>query len=161
MILSSIFIDNFRNLKNVFIELTDFEMLIGENNIGKTNILIALSKVLNGKYFSVHGNDFGDKSKQLKIEITFTELGEKGEAIFHDSKGLLNPKSNEVKIRFCANFNKYGTLNRETYFIREDRGDLATDNYKIKNFIPSKFKVFIPFYFVSASRNINDLESTA
>jgi predicted ATPase len=35
MILSSIFIDNFRNLKNVFIELTDFEVLIGENNMEK------------------------------------------------------------------------------------------------------------------------------
>jgi len=50
MILSSIFIDNFRNLHDVEIDLTDFEVLIGENNIGKTNILNALQKVGNDPF---------------------------------------------------------------------------------------------------------------
>ena len=47
MLLYKAHIENFRNISNIDINFSEFNVLIGENNIGKTNILTAIHKVLN------------------------------------------------------------------------------------------------------------------
>jgi len=113
-------------------------------------------KVLNGRYFSVNESDFGDESEPIIIEITFNSLEDDDKAIFYSSDGLINPETDEVKIKFKAEFDYFGFLKKESYFIRKDREDLAEKDYKIKQFFPSQFKNYIPFYFVSTDRNIRD-----
>ncbi len=46
MYISKIKIKNFRNLKDFEIELKPFTTIIGENNVGKSNLLKAISLVL-------------------------------------------------------------------------------------------------------------------
>ena len=46
MLLYKAYIENFRNIDFININFSEFNVLIGENNIGKTNILTAINKVL-------------------------------------------------------------------------------------------------------------------
>lgn len=156
MQLSSISIKNFRNINNLEMNFSQIEMILGENNIGKTNILMALKKSMNGKYFSVYQEDFGDISESLIIKISFSNLNETEQALFYDPEGLFNPLKKEIKIQFEAVINNFGEIDRESHFLREDKEDLADKDFKIKKFIPSDFKNSIPFYNVSTDRSIKD-----
>lgn len=53
MLLYKAHIENFRNIDHININFSDFNALIGENNIGKTNILTAINKVPS-KNFNYH-----------------------------------------------------------------------------------------------------------
>ena len=46
MYISKVKIKNFRNLKDFEIEIKSFTIIIGENNVGKSNLLEALSLIL-------------------------------------------------------------------------------------------------------------------
>lgn len=61
MYISKIKIKNFRNLKDFEIELKPFTTIIGENNVGKSNLLEAISLVLSNE-ISVY------KKRKLEIE---------------------------------------------------------------------------------------------
>lgn len=59
-------IDNFRNLNEVVVEFNELgNYLIGENNLGKSNLLDALNIVLNGKKFD--DEDFSDVQKNIEV----------------------------------------------------------------------------------------------
>ena len=60
---------NYRNLNNLTIQFpTDISFIIGENGIGKSNILNALSKIfIYGKFADY---DFADSSKEIQIDIS-------------------------------------------------------------------------------------------
>lgn len=60
---------NYRNLNNLTIHFpTDISFIIGENGIGKSNILNALSKVfIYGKFADY---DFADSSEEIQIDIS-------------------------------------------------------------------------------------------
>jgi len=60
MFIKNVRIKNFRNFREYSLELNPFSILIGENDIGKSNFLEALSLPLSN-------NDFQRRSKSLKI----------------------------------------------------------------------------------------------
>lgn len=80
--ISSIQIKNFRSIRNVIIKATEFNILVGTNDVGKSNVLKALNLFFNGqtdynKAFSFE-NDFtylfpekSHSTKEIKITITF------------------------------------------------------------------------------------------
>ena len=51
MYISEIIIDNYRNFEHIEIPLNKFTILIGENDIGKSNVIEAIRLVLNNNTF--------------------------------------------------------------------------------------------------------------
>ncbi len=78
-------IKNFRNFLNVDVELDHKQVIIGENNVGKTNFLRAIQLVLD--------KDFSDNDRQLI------------ESDFHDS--LENPLDNGIEIEIILQIRGY------------------------------------------------------
>lgn len=50
--LSDVRIKNFRSIEYVEVKLTDINILIGQNNCGKSNFLRAINVALNNTYFA-------------------------------------------------------------------------------------------------------------
>lgn len=70
MYISKVVIKNFRNFKEFEIELKAFTIIIGENNIGKSNLLEAISLVLSNDILAY-------KKRRLEIEdINFDAISE-------------------------------------------------------------------------------------
>ncbi len=62
---------NYRNLNNLIIQFpTDISFIIGENGIGKSNILNALSKIFGCEKFAA--SDFVETEKELRIDISLS-----------------------------------------------------------------------------------------
>ncbi|MDC4811178.1 ATP-binding protein, partial [Acinetobacter baumannii] len=74
MRISHIHIENFRGLKEIDLTPSQMNCLIGENNAGKSTALLAINLFLNGTRISE--SDYYDKSKEIFIDITFSDLNE-------------------------------------------------------------------------------------
>lgn len=151
MIISEVYVDNFRNLIDFKIQISEFGVIVGENNIGKTNLLIAINKVLSGKRIYFDSNDFNNPEKPIIIDLTFSHLSQEDEALFYDPNGLINPKTGEGKIRTKAKWNEdTGSVDVSIVFIRED----LTEE-KEKNNVTWSFRQNLSCSYISASRDLN------
>jgi putative ATP-dependent endonuclease of OLD family len=83
--ISRILIENFRNFHNLEVDLTRQAVIVGENKVGKTNLLYALRLVLDhtlpDSKRELRKEDFWDGIKQpmavgatIRVEIDFTEF---------------------------------------------------------------------------------------
>ena len=104
MKLRGIKLANYRNLGDMKIIFSDdVNYIVGENNIGKTNLLYAISKVFSGKSFEE--NDFQDTTQAieivLRLKLNYVEKG-----IFDD---LTDPENSDyINIRIVQeNPDKY------------------------------------------------------
>lgn len=151
MLISKIYVDNFRNLVDFEMTLTDFEVIVGENNIGKTNLLTILNKIFSTKRIYFDGNDFNNPEIPIIFEATliFSSIDE--EAIFFDFEGIKNPHTNEVKLRVKANWNEdVGNVDVSILFIRDDLPDEEKELER-----PSlQFRKHISCHYISASRDL-------
>jgi len=83
--ISKIRIENYRNFSSVDFNLSDKQVIIGENNVGKSNLLRAIQLILDPS--------FSDEDRQLD-ESDFFE-------------GLSNPLENQKEIRIDIYINNY------------------------------------------------------
>lgn len=89
MKLTSIELDNYRNLSNLKIDLNpDLNFIVGENNIGKSNFLHALNIIFSGKWFEEQ--DFARQEEPIEINLTFT-ISDDEIGIFGDLAAPLTP----------------------------------------------------------------------
>lgn len=104
-------IENFRNFKKVDIDLCNRNILIGENNTGKTNLMDAIRFVidrnLRKKNFSEE--DFKDISKKIEILITLSivddgENNVDNEKIRARLKGALRSNKSDVYLKLEAEY---------------------------------------------------------
>ena len=65
-------IENYRCIKKCSFSLSDFGCIIGENNTGKSSILLAMSLFFSGT--KLYENDFYDNKEQIKIEMHFENI---------------------------------------------------------------------------------------
>jgi len=72
MILTRLRIKNYRALRDIDIPLSRFVCLTGENNAGKSSILLGLSLFRSGK--SLDLKDFYDPTQQIDIEVSLAEV---------------------------------------------------------------------------------------
>lgn len=94
MKLTKISIDNFRNLNEIKINLDErINYIVGENNIGKSNFVYALSKVFGAGTFSE--SDFFNAIKPIVIEFTML-LSDDEIGIFDELCDPLTP--NQINI---------------------------------------------------------------
>lgn len=75
MYISFVKIKNYRGIKNDQFEASPFTCVIGENNAGKSTILLATSLFFSGT--ALGKSDFFDEDEPIEIEITFTDINEK------------------------------------------------------------------------------------
>jgi|GEM_PF-307523 len=67
MFLNSIRIENYRALQDVYIPLSQFVCIVGENNSGKSSTLLALSLFLTGS--KINESYYYDSTKPIRIEV--------------------------------------------------------------------------------------------
>ena len=78
MIIQSIEIENFRNFTKFQANFNEFNVIIGENNIGKTNLLRSIDFVLNPRLnyhnLEINEGDFQDVNLPIKIKLILVEI---------------------------------------------------------------------------------------
>lgn len=72
MKISHIHIKNFRGLKEIDLTPAQINCVIGENNAGKSSVLLAIKLFLNGTKVNI--NDYYDQAEPISIEITFNSI---------------------------------------------------------------------------------------
>lgn len=157
MKLESVYIKNFRNIKELTLKLSDFNVLVGENNVGKTNILMAMYKILkmNESPYRVNFSEedfYLDKeskvrSDQIVIKLTFVELNRNDRSAFSDN---INIKDNSISIMLEATWEEANNdAHVDIFFYRDD--DEKESRGKIFRL---NDKEYIPFYYIDAYRDI-------
>lgn len=139
-------------------EFSSLTVLVGENNVGKTTIMMALSKILkmdespyrvrffdDDFYFDKSTNE---KSDEIIIELIFDKLTENDKSAFIWAG--IDMSKNELAIRLEAKWddeNKDAKV--EIFFARKD--DLENETGE-----PLKLshKKYVPFYYIDAYRDI-------
>lgn len=67
MFLNSTKIENYRALRDVYLPLSQFVCIVGENNSGKSSTLLALSLFITGS--KIYKTDYYDNTKAIRIEV--------------------------------------------------------------------------------------------
>jgi len=149
MLLYKAYIENFRNIDHTNINFSDFNVLIGENNIGKTNILTAINKVLSKNVYFKE-DDFKVLEKPIVIELSFNNLSEEDKATFFDFEGLLNPKDEDITIKTIGTWRStIGNADISVNFIRKD---LDETEQEVKP-VTKAFRKTLSSLYISAHRN--------
>ncbi len=152
MKLQEVYIKNFRNFTECRVSLEGFNVIIGPNNVGKTNFLAALEKVFSPRHprnVLIDNLDFRDASKPFIVEVTIGDLDEDDLAMFFHPAGLVNPSNGTVKIRFVAEWSEQERdVISECYFVRED---LPEEEQKIADFTWG-YKQYFPLIVIPAHR---------
>ncbi len=104
MQIDEIIIRNYKNFKDLRINLTNFNLIIGENNIGKTNLVEAIEGVLKPtrsfKQFYIEETDFIDMNEPVEIIIKFGNLTDIDKENLEPE--IIDPVNNTTTIRFTA-----------------------------------------------------------
>ena len=74
--LSQLTLNNFRSVKEETFRFQSLSVLIGQNNTGKTNVLDAISILLEGTAKDVTQEEFFDRNNDFLIEGKFPGVGE-------------------------------------------------------------------------------------
>lgn len=95
MKLKHIEVDNYRNLQNLVVDFNDScNFIVGENNLGKSNLLQLLRTLFTAKTF--RREDFKDSSKPIEVSFTLqlasVELGQ-----FEDYFDITDPEKITIK----------------------------------------------------------------
>ena len=149
MILYKAYIENFRNIDNIKINFSEFNVLIGENNIGKTNILTAIHKVLNKNVFFKE-DDFKILEKPIIIELSFNQISNEDMATLFDFDGIYNPENEDITIKTIVNWRS--TIGNADISINFIRKDLQEDQQEIK-IVSKDFRKTLSSSYISAHRN--------
>ena len=91
MKISKISIENFRGLQKITLSPAQMNCIIGENNAGKSTILLAINLFLRGT--KIAESDYYDKSKEIFIDITFSEISDNDLNKIADEENRLRIKS--------------------------------------------------------------------
>lgn len=91
MIATQIEISNFRSFcpTPVKVSLTPVTAIVGENNVGKSNVLLALDLFRNFKKSKIQKKDFhnNDDTKEITIKVTFGQLTDEERKLFRRHLG--------------------------------------------------------------------------
>ena len=149
MLLYKVHIENFRNISNIDINFSEFNVLIGENNIGKTNILTAIHKVLNKNVYFKE-DDFKILEKPIIIELNFNHISEEEMALFFDFDGIYNPEKDDISIKTIVNWRStIGNVDISVNFIRKD---LPESEQEVKT-VTKNFRKTLSSIYISAHRS--------
>lgn len=72
MRISEVRVENYRSIRDCTLSLSQFVCVIGENNAGKSNFLLAVSLFLTGS--KLQPDDYYDPSSSVRIEVVFEDV---------------------------------------------------------------------------------------
>ena len=166
MKLQNIYIEGFRSINNpLSINLKNINAIIGPNNVGKSNILLALYKVLGKNWVTRNSFDEQDvfredPEKDIIIDITFSEPFQ-----WEQFKGIIVeiPRIQFLFTRYKTGENK-GQRRLEKKCIKIDgspvyayknkpRAGSRPEFYPLST-IPQEVQENLPVIYISASRNL-------
>ncbi|MGX5641833.1 ATP-dependent nuclease [Bacillus toyonensis] len=138
--ISRVTIKNFRNFKNVDVDLTNKQVILGENNIGKTNFIRALQLILDPNLSDydryLEETDFNDTIEtpfnnkeiiEIAIEIQGFEHNTALLATFCDATINTNPPTIRITYEFAPISDKeYGYL----IYLGEDKSFAFTHQHR-------------------------------
>jgi predicted ATP-dependent endonuclease of OLD family len=126
MIVEKLTINNYRNFRNFEVELQSFSLIIGENNVGKTNLLNAL-----GLLFSSDISFIGKRNLQTE-DINYYQIQEFKKQVADLSMAYENLNFPEVKIEvLLSSFNSDQEAVVGDWFTGEWDVDLSKNRAKI------------------------------
>lgn len=134
--IKSIEINNFRSIKELFLDANNLTALIGPNSSGKTNVLKAIDLVLGEKWAisNVSRELFNDPNKSISIEIVFDKS-----IAFVNSKGF-NTVVSSIKLEMNIN---------------PEPSAETTINNGNKFYDQKQFKKLCHFIYIPAERNLS------
>lgn len=132
MELKHLIIKNFRNFKNLNIDLTNRNIIFGLNDIGKSNFLAALRFLLDRNFRKnwFIDSDFYNKdiTKEiiitLEVKVSDEEDDEDSKKIFKMMKGAIDSKSDTVFFQLKTTFDSEKSVGEPTMFWGIDVNDL-------------------------------------
>lgn len=112
--LTSIHINNFRSCRSTNVTLRPFTALVGYNNAGKSNIILAIKWLLDGS--SISSEDMYDPQKPIAVSGVI-------EGITEDTLSLLTEENRQKLEQFinhgCLKFSRSQTLDEKTGKIKK------------------------------------------
>ena len=159
MYLSKVEIKNFRNLKDVTVELTPgLNVLVGRNNIGKTNLFKAIRQAIGPAGARAEGiwlerDDFyrasaaAEPESTISVVLTFSELSDKQRAKFYEivDFNLSDLQQSRAIIRFEASWPE----GKRVATVKRTGGPVAVDPPEV----PGSILESLPITFLPALRD--------
>lgn len=139
MFISQLHIQNFRSIVDENFDIFPYTTLIGKNNSGKSNVMRALSLLLDGSPSSINSQDFYNENKDILIEATVKNvsnylplIGDK-----HRNKIESRTKDDTIVVRRIGNSDdkKLGKIEIQ---------DPETRKFSTVTGIDAAFKQFLP-----------------
>ena len=162
MYLSSVEIKNFRSLKDLRVEFqAGLNVLVGRNNIGKTNLLHAIRHALGlsasrGDALWLERDDFFRESQEdatertISIVLTFEGLSQTQRSHFYEivDFDIEDLQRSKAMIRFEATWPK----GKRQASVKRTGGPVGAESHDV----PSKLLESLPITFLPALRNAED-----
>lgn len=157
--ISRVQIKNFRNFLNVDVELDHKQVIIGENNIGKTNFLRAIQLILDKDYSDsdrqLATEDFHDSIEkpmengeeiEINLEIKGYEHNSKLKAQFVDAVISDVPPTLRFTYKFVPNRDEFGKIINYKYIIFKG----SIEDHRFTN----EDRSYINIYVIKALRDV-------
>ncbi|MDX4973861.1 ATP-dependent nuclease [Myroides odoratimimus] len=146
--ISRVQIKNFRNFLDVDVELDHKQVIIGENNIGKTNFLRAIQLILDKNYSDTDREllpeDFHESIDspmqngveiEIKIEIRGYEHNRKLVAQFDDAVISDSPPTLQIAYKYFPNRDEHGNILDYRFVIYKGTNESVMFRAEDRNFI--------------------------
>ncbi len=146
--ISRIKIKNFRNFLDVDVELNHKQVIIGENNTGKTNFLRAIQLILDRDYSDndrqLNESDFHDSLEnpmltgqiiEIVLEIQGYEHNKKLVAQFQDAIISVYPPTLQFRYLFFPNLDDKGKILNYKYEIYKGKSETIKFTYEDRSYI--------------------------
>lgn len=164
--ISKVFIKNYRNFKNVEVDLAHKQVIIGENNIGKTNFLRAIQLILDPRLSEydrkLNETDFFDGLKdpmkngeeiQISLEIQGFKHNTNLLAQLSDASIKDDPATLKITYKFYPIKNDDGSIKEYTYKIYKGNKEDLDFTYHDRKYLNVKV--------INALRDVeNELKSS-
>ncbi|HEA70956.1 hypothetical protein LCGC14_1138150 [marine sediment metagenome] len=155
MQIDEIIIRNYKNFKDLTINLANFNLIVGENNIGKTNLVSAIKDILdpNRSYgkFRIDEDDFIDIRNPVEIIISFKNLTDIDKENLEPE--MINPTENTTFVRFTASLDENSKIIKKDLVVLPSLDNIAdTSVYNIS----FEMKRHFQYYLIPAIRNARD-----
>ena len=173
MLITRLFIENFRSIKSLDLDLNETTVLIGPNNVGKTAILDAIRIVLTRRWgqrgtgfteYDVHlANENSDPKAppgvSIEIRVEEQQVGEWSDALQQDLDEITqtDPKTGKTFILLrasCAWNEAQGVFEPSWIFLNAGRAPLVGGSARRMNL--ERFWQYLPVFYLGALRDADD-----
>lgn len=159
MQIDEIIIRNYKNFKDLTINLANCNLIIGENNIEKTNLVSAIKGILDPnriyRKFRINEDNFIDIRNPVEIIISFKNLTDIDKENLEPE--MINPAENTTFVRFTASLDVNSKIIKKDLVVLPSLVNIAdTSVYNIS----FEMKRHFHYYLIPSIRNARETISS-